>query len=340
MNKTQLDSFLFNLSLYEECLKNNKLDKEIIAYIQNNPKGSDKKFPWLFKNINIKSNDRIPQLPALKNIDISCHPRFSKKFYHHHSFIEIIYVYSGQCHQHINNEEIIMNEGDICILDTNTVHAIDETCENDIIINCLMSQEYIDNVLIERLSQHDLITRFFIHSIYQRNEFKEYMLFRTGKSEKIKELMSSLLCEFFAQSICSSEVINCYIVLILTEILRFEKTVSNNTYFSETKNNYITDIINFIQEHCKEISLTTVANHFHYHPNYLSQIIKNTTGHSFTNILQKVRLKKAYILLKNSNIPVNKIAQEVGFKNISFFYKLFKEKYGLTPAEVRLMEVS
>ena len=47
-------------------------------------------------------------------------------------------------------------------------------------------------------------------------------------------------------------------------------------------------------------------------------------------------VNKAYNLLKNTDLPVTQISFDVGFSNVSYFIRSFKEKYKVTPKELRL----
>ena len=82
-------------------------------------------------------------------------------------------------------------------------------------------------------------------------------------------------------------------------------------------------------------TLISTASHFNFHPNYLSALIKKSTGKSFKELIQAQKLTRSSILLTNSNMPIYEIASEIGYQNLSFFYKKFKDYYGITPNEYR-----
>lgn len=68
----------------------------------------------------------------------------------------------------------------------------------------------------------------------------------------------------------------------------------------------------------------------------VTEILKSEYGSSFTNYINKLRLFEASRLLaEKPDAHITEIAYLVGFKNISYFNKLFKEEFGLTPKEVR-----
>ena len=72
-----------------------------------------------------------------------------------------------------------------------------------------------------------------------------------------------------------------------------------------------------------------------YKSTYLSKYIKEKSGKSFGDIVKNVRMKKARTLLKSGNQTVESIADQVGYKNVEHFNRLFKEKYGMTQVQFR-----
>lgn len=70
---------------------------------------------------------------------------------------------------------------------------------------------------------------------------------------------------------------------------------------------------------------------------YLTDAIKDETGKAFLDYINQFRLNYVYHQLVSSDesIPVNSIMYEAGFSSSSTFYRLFKEKFGMTPNEVR-----
>ena len=268
-------------------------------------------------------------------ITFSCHPRFIDTPMHSHSYIEMIYVYSGQCHQVINNSSVTLYKGDICIIDMKVRHLIESAGENDIIINCLMSRSYLENVLLSRLTGNDLFLRFFTRAIYNNDVCNNYMIFRSGKSDKINHFMTDLLCEGFDRAVCWDEIINSYMMLILSEILRSYINDTETKNCDNFKDLVLSDIILYIQNNCNTATLASTAEQFHFNPNYLSMMLKRASGHNFTNILHEARLKKACMLLSNSDMVVVEIANLVGYRNINYFYRIFRNHYGVTPADYR-----
>lgn len=67
----------------------------------------------------------------------------------------------------------------------------------------------------------------------------------------------------------------------------------------------------------------------------LSKMIKKTTGFNFKDLLQRKRLNKAAELLCDTDLSVSDIIAVVGYENGSYFHRVFKNRYCMTPKEFR-----
>ncbi len=72
----------------------------------------------------------------------------------------------------------------------------------------------------------------------------------------------------------------------------------------------------------------------------LSRLIKNVTGRTYTQLLQEKRLKQAVFLLENTRLSITDVSLDVGYSNFSYFYKIFREKYGMSPKQFRRKTVT
>jgi two-component system response regulator YesN len=68
---------------------------------------------------------------------------------------------------------------------------------------------------------------------------------------------------------------------------------------------------------------------------YLARIFKKETNESLSNYISRKRIEIAQEYLTRTNQSVNIIAGLVGFDNVSYFSKVFKERVGMTPKEYR-----
>lgn len=327
MEILELENFLRKISPYEEYLLNN---------INLNKKENIETPVFSFSNI--LNSDNFDEKMILKfndNILLSIHPRFVNVKEHVHPHIEMIYVYSGELNQIINGKRITLKEGELCILDTNVKHSLEASSKNDIIINFLMNKNFFDSGFLSNLAENDVFSIFFINAVYRSARCNNYLTFQSNQNTKIKTIFQNILCEYFDKSPCSNQVVNCYIVILFAELFRiYEKDINTKKHLY-LKNINFTDILLYIENNYKSATLESTANQFYFTPTYLSTAIKKLTGQRFVDILQDVKFRNACNLMKNSNTPINEIANIVGYSNVSFFYRAFKKRFGITPAKYR-----
>ncbi len=102
------------------------------------------------------------------------------------------------------------------------------------------------------------------------------------------------------------------------------------------KHKLIQDILFFLNEHyMKDITLHSLAEQFYVNPSYLSRLFKEETGLIFTRYLMHLRLEQAKHLLDSTYMKVYEISQSVGYEDVKYFNKIFKDATGFTPIEYR-----
>jgi len=98
----------------------------------------------------------------------------------------------------------------------------------------------------------------------------------------------------------------------------------------------------FLETHYRdpELSLETVADHLRITPNYLSRLLKASTGRSFVNFLCHMRMDKAKVLLEDPRLRVAEVAERVGYRDQNYFCRHFKTVTGKTPKSWRSGDAS
>ncbi len=83
------------------------------------------------------------------------------------------------------------------------------------------------------------------------------------------------------------------------------------------------------------IGLKTVAAHLGVNASALSSTFRKETGRTLTEHLNRIRLEHARILMAMSDFSVRDVCAGSGIADQSYFTKLFRETYGVTPMEYR-----
>ena len=86
---------------------------------------------------------------------------------------------------------------------------------------------------------------------------------------------------------------------------------------------------------CTKISVQDIATNAGFSMDYFNRIFLAHTGFSVMSYVNYIRLKKAIILLRNTDKSLLDIALEIGYDSHEGFTKAFKKKYNITPSEYR-----
>ncbi|MCM2531242.1 response regulator [Neobacillus pocheonensis] len=89
---------------------------------------------------------------------------------------------------------------------------------------------------------------------------------------------------------------------------------------------------NFADSH---ISLEVLANKFFVSKEYLSKAFKNMYGGNITEYIVSRRMEQAKQLLDDNELQIKSIATMVGYEDISYFYRVFKKYFKISPGEMR-----
>ncbi len=101
----------------------------------------------------------------------------------------------------------------------------------------------------------------------------------------------------------------------------------------------VRQIIAEVQQNYKEdMNLKTLAYKYHMNASYLGQIFQKEVGCSFARYLSNTKNGIAKELILNTNMKINDIARQVGYPDTSYFYRKFKQCYGVSPASLREMK--
>ncbi|MBQ9117063.1 MAG: helix-turn-helix transcriptional regulator [Clostridia bacterium] len=92
----------------------------------------------------------------------------------------------------------------------------------------------------------------------------------------------------------------------------------------------------YIRERCVgDIDNVCIGEHFGYHPYYLNQIFKRSTGYTLREYITECRLYQAQELLLLSELSIAEIGERCGFCSSSYFTEVFSGRLGVTPREYR-----
>lgn len=100
--------------------------------------------------------------------------------------------------------------------------------------------------------------------------------------------------------------------------------------------NEITKLLHYLETHISEdMSLEKAARYCALGKSQFCILFKKATGNTFVNYFNQLKMKKAYVLLSTQDIQVQQAADLIGIRDISYFSRLFKKHYNVSPSDVK-----
>lgn len=288
----------------------------------------------IYTRQNLSEIDRNLFLKEGRLITVRPHSRFIDFPEHRHNYIEIMYVCRGSITHFINGNEIVMEKGDILFLNQQVRHSVKRAEYDDIGINFIALPEFFD-IPLQMLHEDNVLAEFLVSTLRQKDQLPQYLMFHSEENDVIENLMENMIASMLRGEE-NDDIMNQYSMgLVFLYLLKYMNRLTQNSSQSYQEI-LIQSTLKYIDTCYKTASLTKISSDFHQSLSVLSKMIKQSTGATFQELLQRKRFQKAVILLVETDLPIEEIAAAVGYENQSYFYRQFKERYSMTPRRYRL----
>lgn len=145
--------------------------------------------------------------------------------------------------------------------------------------------------------------------------------------------------EISYQKVFQSILYETVLYRIVQDLLLFVYEVIDGVSLQQQKatTDIVEQAIHYIQTHYKNpnLSLENVANFVDRSSSYTSHILAKRLGTNFRELVNQMRMKEAEKLLLGSNMGIQQISYEIGFRNANYFSRVFKQKHNTTPREFK-----
>lgn len=278
--------------------------------------------------------DRNLFLKEGKLVTVRPHSRFVEFPEHGHNYIEIMYVCQGSITHYIENNELIMKKGDILLMNPFVKHRVKRAEYKDIGINFIALPEFFD-IPLHMFKENNVLAEFLVGTFRQKKPIPQYLLFQLEENSAIDNLMENIAESLFYER-SDEDAINQYSMgLVFLYLLRHIESLAQESSQSY-KEVVVQTTLKYIDTSYKNATLGKMADYFHQSLSVLSKLIRQSTGFTFQELLQRKRFHKAVIYLIETDLSVEEIAVAVGYENHSYFYRQFKLRYGMTPRQYRI----
>lgn len=264
------------------------------------------------------------------NVHITCN---SKCAIHEHEFLELAYVLEGSMDHYFNETPIHLQAGDFFIVDYHVHHWYKQHGLTPLkVINCLFLPRIIDQTLQDCHSLGELLNHYLIKCSHQMLSADPMdLLFHDGDG-KICRILHRMLNESEKKQAGYVEMMRCHLIELLIHTTRMLQPIE--TPLPEG------DIIHFIREqvesrYTEPITLHSLCDGLGYSPAYLSSKFHQTMGVTFREFVKRTRVSQSCRLLSNTDLSIEQIAEQIGYSDVKYYYKNFKQVLGMTPLSFR-----
>lgn len=261
---------------------------------------------------------------------------------HKHNYFELMLVASGKLNMQIESKLCEVNSLDVCILNCNTRHA-EQFIPDGCVYYIVLSPEYLKEWPKENgmnLRHFMLFKDFFMKDISDTmHQNKDYIMARNVNLEvfsQLDDIIKNIRREF-------EEKHPGFQLVVRGLLFRFFSILSNPKFY---KTEYIDlgadngfalaySAKRLLDKYKHKITVREISEQLNYSEEHVNRIFKKHYGQTIPEYNRLVCLRQAAYLLSNTHCHVHTICKQLGFRNRTHFYLLFKNKYGCTPTEYR-----
>lgn len=278
--------------------------------------------------------DSAKMLESGTLITVRTHTRFVHFPLHRHNYVEVMYVCEGSVTNIIGGSRITVRKGELLFLNQYTRHEILAAGADDIVINFIILPEFFD-VASEMIGKNNVLAEFLVNTLRQDEQKGEYLYFKVADVLQIQNLLENMIYSLVMgqrdQSLINQTTMGLLFLYLLDSVQYVETRVPN-----QYENMVMMTTLEYIGRNYRTATLTELAEKLHLPVHTLSKLIKREAGCNFKELLQRKRLEKAVRLICDTDLPVHDIIPAVGYENNSYFHRMFKERYHMTPRAFRV----
>ena len=268
-------------------------------------------------------------------IEIRPHTRFAYFPKHRRNYVEMVYMCAGATTHIINgSNELVLKEGDLLFLNQNVYHEILPAGEEDLAVNFIILPEFFDRP-ISMVERENILRDFLISTLAGDTAMNDYLYIRTKGIVPVENLLENMIWTILGRHPMMDTINQTSMGLLLMNLSRFADQIGRGDPQHEEQN-LMFSVLDYIEHHYQNGTLAEISELSHLPTYQVSRILKKRTGKNFKEFLQLRRLQQAAYLLQNTTLSIDKIIVHIGYENSSYFYRVFREKYGCSPSEYRL----
>ena len=267
-------------------------------------------------------------------ITIRPHTRFVAFPRHSHNYVEIMYMCTGQTTHLIGGgTPVHLQAGELLFLNQQASHAIQKAGAGDVAVNFIVLPQFFDYAF-QIVGTSNLLGRFLLGTLKNGGAEISHLVCHTAELLPVQNLVESMVWSLLHNEDGARRANQLRMAMLLLDLLNHHECIDVQGEPGQGSP-LVLAALREIEDNCRDASLSRVAERFHVSLAYLSALVRQATGNTFKELLQQKRLDRAQQLMRTTKLPVQAIAEAVGYDTTSYFYTIYKKAFGITPKEYR-----
>lgn len=255
---------------------------------------------------------------------------------HSHDFVEICYVSAGGGVHVVGTGRCRVEPGDLFVIDHGVPHTFyrEEPDRELITCNILFKPGFLDQRLLPFPDFCSIASAGWLEGDLSMNDFRTDRRVPVEEEQELRHLIDKMEREYARKRPGFSLVLRACMIELVVCMLRSASRRDDEELVRADES--LSRVIRYIQSHyAKPLRLAELARQSFFSKNYFAERFKRQTGMTVFQFIQQLRIDEARRRIRETEEPLARIAEEVGYADYKAFYIAFKKQTGFTPQAFR-----
>lgn len=257
---------------------------------------------------------------------------------HTHDFVELVYVLEGSAQHEMAGLTYILHPGDVFVIEPNVYHSFRGASHVDCVVyNVLFERRLLDHEL-HALREIPAFLDFFYLAPFLRKTgfaaFHPYFKISRHQRPQFEQHLDTLLYESTIKETGYQLIVKTRLIECMVHLSRF--FIAKTRTAEPTEDQWIRSITSMLEQYyAQPFTLQQLSRFCGLSISSFTAKFKAHTGKTVIEYKHDLQIREACRLLSDTNRSLLEISQAAGFDDLSFFYRVFRKKHGMTPAQYR-----
>lgn len=253
--------------------------------------------------------------------------------HHHEDFSELVIVLNGYATHIVNNEEAFIKKGNVFVINGSTSHAYKDP-QDFKICNIMYKPELLESAAQDLRTLNGFQALFILEPFYRNiTAYTNKLSLTISSLEYVAHLVAVMIEEYDSRLPGRRTMLTSRFMELVVYLSRH---YDHGEKALDTAMMHLANAVSYIEDHYLEpITLEDIAVKSNISVRHLNRIFKAYYQTTPISYLQRLRLERACMLLKQTHLSVTEISYTCGFNDSNYLTRQFKKAYGVSPQAYR-----